>query len=212
VQNESQPKPVAQALANNLRRWRQERGLSLSAAARRAEVSKATLSELERARGNPSIDTLWALARALNVPFAVLFHEDAEADAAQVLRREDAPIVTSDPPNFEMRHLLSRHHDCQFEIYEADLHALMRREAQGHSPGVVEHSIVLEGELEIVVPPETITLRAGDIATFRADRYHHYEVKVAPVRLLIVAEYPGRLDPLSGSAPARRDSRTDGDV
>ena len=56
--------PAAQALARSLKRRRLERAISLSELARRAGVSKATLSSLERGTGNPSVDTVWALAEA----------------------------------------------------------------------------------------------------------------------------------------------------
>ena len=38
-----------------------------------SERGRAALSGLERGNGNPSIDTVWALARTLNVPFGDLF-------------------------------------------------------------------------------------------------------------------------------------------
>ena len=62
-----------QALARTLKRRRLERDLSISELARQAGIAKATLAGIERGSGNPSIDTAWALARALNVPFGDLF-------------------------------------------------------------------------------------------------------------------------------------------
>ena len=64
---------AAHALARSLKRTRLERAISIAELARQSGVSKATLSGLERGNGNPSIDTVWALARALNVPFGDLF-------------------------------------------------------------------------------------------------------------------------------------------
>ena len=83
---------VVQPIARNLRRLRTEQNLSISGLADRAGVSKSTLSNLERGIGNPSIDTLWAVARVLGVPFATLFEED-DPTAVDVLRFEDAPEV-----------------------------------------------------------------------------------------------------------------------
>ena len=44
-----------------LRRERERVGLSLSELAKRAGIAKSTLSQLESASGNPSVETLWAL-------------------------------------------------------------------------------------------------------------------------------------------------------
>jgi transcriptional regulator with XRE-family HTH domain len=49
-----------------------EAGLSLTELARRAGIAKSTLSQLESGAGNPSVETLWALAVALGVPFSRL--------------------------------------------------------------------------------------------------------------------------------------------
>ena len=52
-------------LAQAIRRERLQSGMSVSDLARRAGVAKSTLSQLESGLGNPSIETLWALATAL---------------------------------------------------------------------------------------------------------------------------------------------------
>src|ERR1022692_2726565 len=61
---------AVQPIARNLRRWRMTREMTLSALAEQAGVAKSTVSLIERGQGNPSIDTVWALAAALGVPFA----------------------------------------------------------------------------------------------------------------------------------------------
>lgn len=56
----------------SIRRERERGGLSMAELARRAGIAKSTLSQLESGAGNPSVETLWALAVALNVPFSRL--------------------------------------------------------------------------------------------------------------------------------------------
>src|SRR3954451_15523920 len=56
------------ALAANLRRLRIAARTSLSELARATGVGKATLSAIENGRGNPTVETLAALAAALGVP------------------------------------------------------------------------------------------------------------------------------------------------
>ena len=59
------PRPQ-DVLAANLRRLRIARRLSLSELARATGMSKATLSSVESGRSNPTIETLAALAGALD--------------------------------------------------------------------------------------------------------------------------------------------------
>src|SRR5712691_3388898 len=134
-------------LAENIHRLRVQRGLSLSALAREARVSKSTLSKLEHRQANPSMDTLWSLAEALNVPFGSLFVTDGQHPMIEVLRRDQAPKVVRDgrgaflsrntklDSRFIVRHMLSRHTRGEFEVYSVDIAANTEREASAHSRG-----------------------------------------------------------------------------
>jgi transcriptional regulator with XRE-family HTH domain len=63
-------------VAKSLQRERQKAGLSLAEVARRAGIAKSTLSQLEAGQGNPSLETLWALCVALDIPFAKLMESN----------------------------------------------------------------------------------------------------------------------------------------
>jgi transcriptional regulator with XRE-family HTH domain len=180
--------PAAQALARNLKRKRLERAISLSELARVSGVSKATLSGLERGTGNPSVDTVWALAEALNAPFGELFDEDDE-DVVQVGRIEDAQIVTEER-GFTGRKLLSRQGRGGLEVYVLDLKRGANRNAGPHSPGVVEHVIVVSGRAEVGPDDEPTVVGDGDRVSFSADRPHHYYALGGPARLLSLTDYP----------------------
>ena len=181
-------KTAAQALARNLKRKRLERAISLSELARASGVSKATLSGLERGNGNPSVDTVWALADALNVPFGELFDENDD-DVVQVRRIADAQIVTSER-GFTGRKLLSRRGRGGVEVYVLDLKRGAKRKSAAHSPGVVEHLIVVSGRAEVGPDNEPTIVGEGDRVTFSADRPHHYYALDGPVRLLSLTDYP----------------------
>ena len=62
-------------LAANLRRLRLERGISQERLAADAEVDQAYVSDLERERGNATIDLLDKLAASLDVPIFEFFRE-----------------------------------------------------------------------------------------------------------------------------------------
>ncbi len=59
-------------VAGNLHRLRRAHGLTLADLSQRSGVAKGTISELERGQGNPTIDTLFTLAYALNATLADL--------------------------------------------------------------------------------------------------------------------------------------------
>src|SRR3954469_24313391 len=86
------PAPTAQAsLAGNLRRLRVAARVSLSELSRATGVGKATLSAIENGRGNPTVETLAALAAALGVPLVDLLAVAAPAPVAVVRAGQGEP-------------------------------------------------------------------------------------------------------------------------
>lgn len=68
-----------------LRSTRQERGLSIEALARAAGVGAGTVSQYERGRGNPTLQTLRKLARALDLSLAAFHASSSTLDSGDDL-------------------------------------------------------------------------------------------------------------------------------
>jgi XRE family transcriptional regulator, regulator of sulfur utilization len=189
-------------LAHNIQRLRSQRGLSLSALAKEAQLSKSTLFKLERAEANPSMDTLWSLANALNVPFAALFVYEHEHPVIEVLRHANAPRVVRDgrgaflsnnakhDPHFTVRHVLSRHERGELEVYTVDIAADTERHAAPHSADVIEHALAVLGRVEIRIGDVVEELDEGDRMSFLANRPHVYRaLDKRPARLVVLLDY-----------------------
>jgi XRE family transcriptional regulator, regulator of sulfur utilization len=186
---------AVQPIARNLRRWRMAREMTLSGLAEEAGVAKSTVSLIERGQGNPSIDTVWALASALGVPFASLFHDDAPSDDMTVVRADDASVVAVDHAGLDrdglvIRHLLTRTGGDLIEIYTLELDEGAVRHAGGHVNGLFEHLTITAGTVEISTTAFCEVVSQGDLISFRADRPHSYRVIEGPVRFVSVHEYP----------------------
>jgi transcriptional regulator with XRE-family HTH domain len=170
--------------------------MTLSALAEQAGVAKSTVSLIERGQGNPSIDTVWALASALGVPFTSLFHDEPPADDVSVVREDDGSVIAVESAGLEeglvVRHMLTRTGGALIEIYTLVLDEGAVRHAEAHVAGLFEHITVAAGKLEISSDSFKEVLGQGDLISFRADRPHTYRVIEGPVRLVSVHEYPQR--------------------
>ena len=62
-----QSKPPIEQIAATLNAERLNAGLSIAEVARRANIAKSTLSQLENGVGNPSIETLWSICVVLDL-------------------------------------------------------------------------------------------------------------------------------------------------
>jgi transcriptional regulator with XRE-family HTH domain len=188
---------AARPIARNLRRWRTAREMTLSALAEQAGVAKSTVSLIEHGRGNPSIDTVGALAEALGVPFASLLHDETPDESMSLVREQDSPVIAvdgagADGDGLVARHLLTRTGGALIEIYTLALKHGAVRHAEPHVTGLFEHVTVATGRVRIGTDSFSEVLARGDLLSFRADRPHSYRALEGPVRLVVVHEYPQR--------------------
>ncbi|WP_317983422.1 helix-turn-helix domain-containing protein [Microbacterium hominis] len=119
-------------ISHALRRERDRAGLSVSELARRAGVGKATVSQLESGTANPSVETLWAIATALDVPFAVFVAEPDEAPTL-IRARDGSGIRASDAP-YEALLLAAGAPQSRSDLYLLRAEPGSPRSSQPHSP------------------------------------------------------------------------------
>jgi transcriptional regulator with XRE-family HTH domain len=184
---ESQP---SSPLANNIRQWRLRRGMSVSALAREAGISKSTVSELERGNGNPSLDTLWALAKTLNVSLGGLFIGQAGVGETEFKRLIEAPVIARDGNAFVAQLMAGWRNSGEVEVSIVSLAANAKRDSRGNAPGVVERVICIDGVVEVGPDGGAMVLERGDMLTFRADQPHHYHARENGGQLVVVQQYP----------------------
>lgn len=75
----------SETIGQRLRARRVELGLTLAEVAEKASLSLPYVSNLERGRGNPTLEALAALARALDIPLASLVGEAGPMEPLQVV-------------------------------------------------------------------------------------------------------------------------------
>jgi transcriptional regulator with XRE-family HTH domain len=165
---------LTRRMADNIRALRKARGYSLDDMARRSGVSRASLSQVETAKTNPTIAILWKIAAGLEVPFSALLGED-NAERVSVLRRPDQRVLKSADGHFESRPLTPAGVLTGVEVYELRLAPHTVHASDAHAAGTSESLTVLVGTLRLRVGDEVHDLAAGDAACFVADVAHSYE-------------------------------------
>ncbi|MGI8864919.1 MAG: helix-turn-helix domain-containing protein [Solirubrobacteraceae bacterium] len=170
-----------QRIASVVRERRRASGMTLGEFAHRSGLSKTILSRIENGHGNPSVETLFRLARALELPLSALLAE--EPPRATVIRARSGPELHADSGmEAWLVHAPTRSHH-HGEVYELELPAGTEQRTTGHLPGTEELVICLTGQLRVGPVDEEVELRAGDAAWFRADGEHRY-VALRAVRAL----------------------------
>jgi transcriptional regulator with XRE-family HTH domain len=176
------------AVAGNVRTLRMQAGLTLADLATAAGLGKSTLAQLESGKANPSVETLWAIAAALRVPFARIVEEERPTTRT-VRAAEIPPMHSAEAPGWAGRMLSASHDRGTFDLYSLDLEAGTVRHADAHHPGVVEHLVVVVGRLRAGPQTGPVELGPGDLVMFGADVPHVYEALETTHSVLLMA-YP----------------------
>jgi transcriptional regulator with XRE-family HTH domain len=160
------------AVASNLRRLRAERGISTVALSRDSGVARATLAQLESGRGNPTLETLYALANTLGVGLADVIAAPAVEEVLVVRADERARVAGAAVRARLVARVSSR---GSLELYDLALRAGGRQRSEPHPPGVVEHLLVHGGRLRVGPETAPVELGPGDYARYAASVPHVYE-------------------------------------
>lgn len=179
--------PLVQSIAKRLKAAREARHLSAAELARRAALAKSTLTQLEAGHGNPSVETLWALATALDVPFARLI--EAPAPSVHIVRAGQGTTTFSERSHYAATLLAARPPGPTHNVYRIRLAADAERWSDAHPVGTVEHLFIAHGAMRAGPVDEPADLGAGDYMTFPGDVAHVYAAIDGPATALLIMEY-----------------------
>ena len=187
------------SLGREVRQLRKARQLTLKELSDEAGISLSHVSAIERGVSKPSVDVLQAIAEALNVTPDWFFARRPGAgpmEQAYVVRGQNRrnlnTLYGQDATELGYNdELLSSSIGGQFYMGLAVYAPYAERPEdplQEHEGE--EHGLVLEGELELQIGDELITLRAGDSYSFDARIPHHARNRTDRVCRLIWAVSP----------------------
>jgi transcriptional regulator with XRE-family HTH domain len=186
------PTPSERAGAT-VRDLRTRAGLSALELSRRSGVARGTLAQLESGTGNPTVETLYALADALGVPLADLLADEPPATEVRVVRTGEGPEVHGAALDATLLERLERP-GVTGELYAIRFAAGAVRRAQPHPFGVVEHLHLHSGRARVGPADAPVELGPGDYARFDGSVPHSYEALggEAAGTLLILTPDPRR--------------------
>lgn len=172
-------------LALNLRRARNDRGLSLSELSRRSRIGKATLSQLESGTGNPTIETVFSLSRVLEVPISDLL-DGRPPTGPRVVRAGEVEVLSGEGVDLRPLQRIETGEGV-VEVYDQQVRAGECRDSLGHVG--MEHTIVQAGRLGVTVDGQEVELGPGDYVGFEATLAHRYVALESTVHSVLLLQY-----------------------
>lgn len=189
------PEDINQRIARRVAALRAERGLSLEALAARSDVSRSTLSLIERGETSATAVVLEKVAAGLGVDLASLF-EVARALPGPLMRRGEQPEWRDPASGYLRRNISPPDFPSPMRVVEVEFPAGQRVVFEGASASaVIDQQVwLLEGTMELTQGGQTHRLVKGDCLAMRLDgpmEYHNPTKKPARYAVVIATGASG---------------------
>ena len=159
-------------IGGNVRKKRHERHWSLDELADSSGVSKATLSQIESGRVNPTVATLWKIAQSLETELSQLIRNEGEIFRTfSVTRSGDLPRLTG-TTGVEIKVLSPITMAGKLELYFLTLEPGAVLASEAHEPGSCELITVISGEVQVEAGRNSVRLESGDVLNYQCDTSH----------------------------------------
>lgn len=154
-----------------------------------AGVSTALISQVERDRANPSLETLRKIARTFEVPLFSLFH-DQDSAAVAVVRKPRRMLVQS--PNGDLTYSRISPGHGRLEMLEGHLAPGSSSAAEPWTHPSEECVLAVAGQLTVEVAGHEYVLEAGDSCYFDSSAPHRYvNTGSEPATFVVAVTPPG---------------------
>ena len=182
---------LALAIGSRVRHERQALGWTLDQLARAAGVSRRMLVNVEQGVANPSVGTLLKISDALGVGLPSLV-EPPQPEAVKVTRHGDGAALWTSEAGGRGVLVAGTEPPDVVELWDWTLAPGDRHESEAHTPGTKELLLIQQGTVVIEIADQSITLGAGDAATFASEADHSYtNPGTEPARFTLAVFEPG---------------------
>lgn len=163
-------KEISKIVGLNIKKIRDDKGLSLDKLSVLTDVSKSMLGQIERGESSPSVNVLWKIANGLKVSFQTLTTESI--DKVETIKRSKPN--TSDNGKYRIYPIHTFDHTKNFEMYRVEIDSQGQYTAKPHTKGSEEYITVYQGGLTVKIDDKEYYVDSGESLRFNADIEHTY--------------------------------------
>ena len=164
---------INSAVSQNIKQIREQKRLTLDAAASVTGVSRSILAQIEKGVANPTISVLWKIANGYKVSFTALIEQAPEK--ATVIRSDAIQPIVEDNGKYINYPAFGFDEQRSFETYRIVIALGGSLQAEPHLAGTEEYITVFAGNVEIEAADKVFCLGEGDSIRFMADTIHSYK-------------------------------------
>jgi transcriptional regulator with XRE-family HTH domain len=158
---------------DKIREVREKRKMTLKDVARQVEVSESLISQIERNRVSPAIDTLLRIVDVLEMDIEYLFQEFKKTKSVHLVRQtERSKIVLPGIVYEQLSKTVGADEEHAMEAYLLEIEPGGEKGCREFGHRGAELGLILEGKGELRFGTEVYALTAGDSISFAADIPH----------------------------------------
>lgn len=165
---------VVSGIGPKIKALRIENGLSLQAAAARADVSAATIHKIEQGDMVPTITTLLKIAVALQRPIAYFVEEQEHAPPTALIKPDERPDIFTSHRGIHLAGITGPYDEFLVAAAVATVEPHANSGSKPMSHGGEELVHVISGGLEFTVSGRLYVLQPGDSLHFRTYQPHSW--------------------------------------
>jgi len=159
-----------------IRLVRERRGMTLKEVGAEANVSESLVSQIERNKVSPSVDTLMAITDALDIDPEYLFRDYKKKRKISITKKEERNnLKLNNVTYFQLAKISDK--DDKTKVIEVE--TMLIEIEPGGQKGDIEYGhpgneigIILHGKGELLYGTETYDLHKGDSLSFSSDIPH----------------------------------------
>lgn len=163
---------MAAKLGKTINRLRRAYNYSLGDLSEQSGVAKSIISQIEKNETNPTLGTLYKLAKALNSPIEDMLRGEESPALVEKLGPSGTPVLLSDDGRCRLRIIgwIKTVELVQWYYLEADPGGIL--ESEPHPAGSIENLTVLSGSVSVASGDEEFRVNTGETARYAGDRPH----------------------------------------
>lgn len=158
---------------DKLRKVRERKGITLKSVAQTIQVSESLISQIERNKVSPSIDTLLRIAEVLEIDLEYLFQDFKRDKEITLVRKKDRDQMVLQDINYEIMSLLEDAKEgTRVEVMEMIVPPGKTKGDTEYGHRGSELGVILDGSAELQYGTKVYQLSKGDSISFSSEIPH----------------------------------------
>jgi transcriptional regulator with XRE-family HTH domain len=156
-----------------LREVRERKKMTMKEVAEKVGVTESLISQIERNRVSPAIETLLSIADILEIDFEYLFSGFRKSKSVQIVRKNEREIHVAHGVTYEQLSTAAPQDNGHgIQAYHLEIEPGKEKGSAEYGHVGMELGIIIQGKGELTFGKEKYKFSAGDSLSFASDTPH----------------------------------------